>query len=122
MATINEERITALIINCGYERSEDVKDAVVVRGISGNHSFGFHPVRLGEAKAEIEEALNSLAYNFFREDGWPYDLGCLQADGSAWTDNLKLVELLFVVGQAVGKVKPVEPDEGDEVPRFMIVP
>jgi hypothetical protein len=121
MTTINADEIAELIINCGYSESEDTSNAVRVPGISGEHSFGLNPIRLSEAKPEIEKALDSLDPRFFSEDGLPYPLGSLQADGTAWTRNYRLVELLFVVGQAVGKVKRIPPQANDVTPRFRII-
>jgi len=82
----------------------DRKGAVIVEGIMSN--FGFHPKRLEEKKAEIIALLNELPDSFHegKGGGMSFLNACNDKTGRQWGEH-RSMELLFVLGMAIGKVK-----------------
>lgn len=95
------ERVRKLVLHCLYTNEEVEKGeatrAVLVRGIVRN--FGFHPVRLEESRAEVEELIAEIVTDEFlaREHGgggWSFLQLCVTRTGELWAQHDTMEEFM----------------------------
>ena len=91
--------------------------------------MGFHPERIKTAAPEIAQMLNELPRPFHVEGGggWSFLQACQDRHGNQWTGMHRTMELLFLMGLALGKVKECLPREHwtilpGGVPYYTVIP
>ena len=85
--------------------------AISCDGIRGRYYFDKD--LLEKNKSNIYEMLMELPTTFRSSDGggWSFLNACMDKDGNQWTGLHTVMEQLFVLGIAIGKVKEVLPRE-----------
>lgn len=85
--------------------------AVEAEGIVAR--FGFHPERLASHKDEITELVMQLPDEFrmSKGGGWSFLNMCQDREGYQWADLHQTMEMLLVLGIAVGKMMIQIPKE-----------
>jgi hypothetical protein len=93
---------------CLFNPGEDTSAAVIVEGIMSR--FGFHPERLESNKQDVIDMLGQLPESFDEDKGGGMSFlnACVRRDGVQWGEH-PTMELLFVLGMAVGRVKLCAP-------------
>ncbi|KKN98502.1 hypothetical protein LCGC14_0146130 [marine sediment metagenome] len=86
-------------------------EAVLVDGITTK--FGFHPGRLEEKASVIIDMLGQLPESFQEAGGGGMSFinACQDKNGRQWTDFHRIMEELFCLGEAIGKVSQPMPKE-----------
>lgn len=90
------EKVDRIVMHCLYTDSEvkglkegaKPKGCVVVRGILS--TFGFHPGRLKESKAELEQVIREVVPDEFLEDrggGMSFLNLCNDREGNQWAEH-----------------------------------
>lgn len=105
------ETMKGCMFNDDTPQEEVLKRAVIVEGILCK--FGFDPDRLKAKEADIVSMLEQLPTAFRRDVGGGYSFlgACNREDGVQWTGLHKLMDELFCLGMAIGKVSSVVPRE-----------
>lgn len=82
-------------------RPDAHKMVVVSEGIVT--SYGFHPGRLQEHKANVARLLERLPPPFFSDEGggWSFLQACVDRDGERWGEHQSM-EALFCLSNALG--------------------
>lgn len=90
---------------------ERMAKTVKVEGIL--HDFGFDPVKLAKNKEDILSMLLQLPDEFMQSKGggWTFLNACYRQDQVQWTGLHLIMEYLFVLGMAIGKVRLCVPRE-----------
>lgn len=88
----------------------DKDNSVIVQGIS--HTGYYIKEKLEEHRAEIEELLDQLPSNFKKSSGggWSFLNACMDKEENQWGEQID-VELLMMLGIAIGKVEYCLPRE-----------
>lgn len=110
---LTAENVMAVGRDCMFERDEVDQDGnpkpglemVVAEGITVD--VGFCKARLEAHRADIESMLLQLPDEFTQSKGggWTFLNACNTKTGEQWTGLHKTMELLFLLGIAIGKVK-----------------
>lgn len=110
-------KVHDMFLDCLY-RQDELKEGkpiispIEVEGIRGK--FGLHPDRIKKYEAQIIDWLKELP-NSFREEiggGWSFLNGCMTHDEKdIWTGEQRIVDELFCLGIAIGKVAYCAPRE-----------
>ena len=110
MSKLDASRLEALFKECLFRDGEDTSDYVSGEGIVRN--FGFNPDRLESHRREISEMLAELPVEFHEGsgDGMSFLNACCDKDGRQWGEHRNM-EMLFAIGQALGKVQACAPRE-----------
>ena len=111
MIKLSSENVTATVISCLFNDGEDTKAAVIVNGIMKN--IGFNPLKLQDNKENIIDMLMQLPI-VFRESsggGMTFLNACQDIDNDQWTGDQSIMEDLFLLGIAIGKVEWLLPKE-----------
>ena len=107
---LTAENVVETMKSCLFpdEGEPDLTKAVMVEGITAK--FGFDPERLKAKEADIVSMLAQLPPQFRHDVGGGYSFlaACERADGVQWGEQ-RTVDELFVLGMAIGKVKPCLP-------------
>jgi hypothetical protein len=108
---LSADRVIDIMKDCLFD-DEDLgsdgktvpNDAVIVEGIVNNYAF--NPKRLNDHAKEIGELLLELPDEFLRSKGGGMSFlnACMDRHGNHWAEH-RTMEVLFVLGMAVGKVK-----------------
>jgi hypothetical protein len=108
---LTAERVTAVFNGCLFKETEDKSNPVIAEGIT--LSVGFHPGRLNSSRGEIEKLLNELPDEFKSSGGggWSFLNACNDKHGNQWTGLHRTMEMLFLLGIAIGKVESQLPRE-----------
>ncbi len=117
---LNSDRVMEVTRECLFNDGEDMTDRVEVQGVL--NQFGFHPGRLEEHREEIVSMLEELPEKFREEagGGWSFLQACVDKNGEQWTGLHRVMELLFVLGMGIGRVRYVLPRERwDQLPGKM---
>lgn len=111
MTRLDHERVTELFLKCLFQEGEDSSNRVRAEGIT--LKVGFHPVRLEGHKREISELLDELPDEFKSSggEGMSFLQACNDRHGNQWTGLHHVMEQLFLLGIAIGKVKCLTPRE-----------
>lgn len=106
---LTAENVTKCFEDClaGEERS----DITVVEGIM--RQYGFNNKALKKNEKDIYDMLCELPENFKMEvgGGWSFLQACVDKYGNQWTGLHAVMEQLFSLGLAIGKVKCLLPRE-----------
>lgn len=88
---------------------DDMDDALKIEGVV--HTFGIHPRRVKEHEKEIIEMLSCLPDPFHEDKGggWSFLNACNDNEDNQWTGLHLIMEELFVLGIAIGKVRCLMP-------------
>lgn len=109
--------------------SEAPEGCVLVVGVRVN--CGFHIGRVEQHRAEIASMIEQLPEPFFAEGekggGWSFLMGCQLRNGEQWTGLQERVDQLFMLGQAIDRVRCLLPRPlwsalPGGVPYFVILP
>lgn len=108
---LTAKNVQSIFQDCLFKENEDVTTAIIAEGIVS--SFGFHPDRLKSHKEDIYSMLKELPKEFQKDDGggWSFLNACNDKDGNQWTGLHQIMEHLFALGIACGKVKSCMPRE-----------
>lgn len=76
--------------------------AILVEGIV--NSYAFHPDRLEAYRSDVIDWLSLLPHGFRQEvgGGWSFLMACDQSDGTQWTGEHRVMEVLFCLGIGLG--------------------
>lgn len=85
-------------------------DAIKVEGIM--NTFMFDPKRVAGNREKINDMLDQLPDEFHlgKGGGMSFLQACMDRDGNHWGEHINMDEL-FVIGQAIGRVKYLLPRE-----------
>ena len=115
---IDAERVEFMIRDCLFNDEEiengkpkNPEDMIVVQGIAND--WGLHKGRLETHKSEIVSYLEQLPQMFMKDSGggWSFSNACNTNEGEQWTGLQRIMEALFVLGIAIGKVSYAVPRE-----------
>lgn len=112
---LTARRVEAVFKDCLFRDGEDTSVAVMAEGVTT--TAGFHPERLNAHRGEIEELLGELPDNFKKDTGggWSFLKACVDKNGNQWTGFHSIMEHLFQLGIATGKVECQIPREYWEI-------
>lgn len=102
-------KVDQLIRECLFKTDEPKENALVARMI--RCEFGFHPGRIEERREEINKLLDQLPDQFHQDrgGGWSFLNACDDNKGRQWTGDHAMMEALFALGTAIGRVKALAP-------------
>lgn len=102
---LTSEKVNSVFQDCLFREGEDTTSHIKAEGVM--KTVGFHPVRLESHKLEIVELLQELPEEFqeTKGGGWSFLNACLDKNGNQWTGLHSVMEELFLLGIAAGKVK-----------------
>ena len=109
---LTAERVSAVFTDCLFKDEElPAKEYIPAPGITS--SVGFHPERVDGYKDEIAEMLAELPDGFQESggSGMSFLNACDDKHGNQWTGMHRVMEQLFQLGLAVGKVTCQLPHE-----------
>lgn len=108
---LTSENVESIFMDCLFRDNEDTSDPAIAEGITSN--FGFHKERLKSHKEDISAMLLQLPLPFQKNGGggggWTFLNACDNAKGEQWTGLHSIMEQLFSLGQACGKVECLIP-------------
>ncbi|MCK5285925.1 MAG: hypothetical protein KAJ58_01715 [Candidatus Pacebacteria bacterium] len=99
---LTKERVESIFMDCIFKSGESVGSYVPAQGI--HSSVGFHPRRIIEYQNEIIEMLDELPDKFREIEGAPFKDAYYDKNGKQWTCIGTMMEQLFQLGLAIGKV------------------
>lgn len=88
-------RVDDIFTRCLFTDGEPTEGAVIVHGITA--TFGFHPGRLSESKADIRAISDVIVGPDFRKDGGggtSFLNLCVTKDGEHWGEHPNCQELM----------------------------
>ena len=102
---LTPEAVREIFMDCLFNEGEPTDDAVEVDGIV--NAYGFHPQRVRDNTKTIVEFLDELPDSFKQGsgDGMSFLNACYDKYGFQWTGEHDIMEMLFCLGMAIGKVK-----------------
>jgi hypothetical protein len=109
---LNPEKVTEIFLDCLLEElPEDISTVKIVDGIT--IKIGFKPEKLKEHEEAIVDFLNQLPSNFHEKEGGGYSFlgACNNRNEEMWTGEHKVMQELFCLGMAIGRVKYCMPRE-----------
>ncbi|MFC1802221.1 hypothetical protein ACFLY7_02155 [Patescibacteria group bacterium] len=109
---LTSEKVTEIFMDCLFKKEElPPKEFIPASGITSD--VDFHPKRIAGYKEKIAEMLNKLpdAFHEGKGDGMSFLNACKDKHGHQWTGLHHIMEQLFQLGLAVGKVKCLMPKE-----------
>jgi hypothetical protein len=109
--TLAAERVEQVFRDCLFRDDESTDDRVVAEGVI--NTFGLHPGRLAEHRAEIGQLLRELPGPFMQSQGggWSFLNACMDRHGVQWTGLHRTMDELFVLGIATGQADYLLPRE-----------
>ncbi len=102
---LTSKAVESIFEDCLFKDGEDTSKFVKAEGITA--TFGFHPDRLESHKQEIIDLFNELPSNF--KKGWSFLQAYEDKNGKQWTGSHSIMEQLFCLGIAIGKVESCLP-------------
>jgi len=124
---LEAKKVSEIFLDCLPETEDvNIDELIVIEGIVAK--FGFVPEKIKKHKEEIIVLLSELPEEFRKEKGggWSFLNACVDKEGKQWTGEHQIMEQLFCLGMAIGKVKSIFPREvwsampGD-MPYYMIL-
>ena len=106
---LKSESVQTLMRLCLAEKSEN-PDVHIINGIT--RKFAFNPKVIEENADQIENLVKELPDPFMmsKGGGWSFLQACQDKHGNQWTGSHAVMEELFCLGMAAGKVKCVFED------------
>ena len=106
---LTSKKVELIFTDCLFKYGEDTSDPAIAEGITSG--FGFNKERLESHKEDISTMLSQLPKEFQSNDGGGMSFlnACNNAKGEQWTGLHFVMEQLFSLGQACGKVKCLMP-------------
>lgn len=104
---LTSQRVEEIFLDSMFTDEEDTSQRVMAAAIQCR--VGFHPGRLAGHKDEIFSFLKELPDNFLETKGGGASFlqACYDRHGNQWTGVHAIMEQLFLLGLAIGKVKPI---------------
>lgn len=105
------EELLSVATDCFFDDNELDADgiplcpSITVEGITA--VFILHKDRVNQHREEINDMLDQLPILF--KQGWSFLMACNDKEGNQWTGVHKHMEILFVLGIAIGRVVPCFP-------------
>lgn len=109
---LKSEKVTEIFLDCLLEEMpEDLNTVTIVDGIT--IKVVFDPEKLKKHKKTIVDFLNQLPSNFHEKEGGGYSFlgACNDRNENLWTGEHKVMQELFCLGMAIGRVKYCMPRE-----------
>lgn len=115
MPALTSKAVTDIMTKVLFKKDEEHEDFVAVHGLVNN--YGFHPVRVREAKPEIDALLSELPKQFYRSGGggWSFLNAAEDKDGNLWGQHRDM-ESLVCLGIAVGSASWIMKDMASALP------
>jgi len=106
---LTSENVELVFKECLFKDGENTSDPKISEGIQIN--VGFHKERLNQHRKDISEMLSMLPATFHKDGGGGMSFlnACDDSNGNQWTGMQQIMEQLFLLGQAIGKVKSLMP-------------
>ena len=103
--------VTSLFSECLIGHKEEDRAKTKIEGIT--MTVVFHTGRLNARRGDIIELLAELPADFQQSGGGRMSFlnACLDKNGVRWTDLHLVMEKLFLLGMAIGKVTCLSPRE-----------
>ena len=111
-AILTPDLVQAVFLDCLFTDEEEKTDYVVAEGLTMN--VGFHPRRLEGHREDILLMLDELPDDFKSTSdsgGWSFLNACVDKHGNLWTGEHRTVEMLVLLGIAIGRVEFLAPRE-----------
>lgn len=105
------ENVESIFLKCLFKDGENTDEAIIADGITAK--MGFHPDRLKENESNIIDMLQQLPDSFQKSGGGGMSFlnACTDKNGNQWTGMHRMMESLFCLGMAIGKVEYCVPRE-----------
>ncbi len=120
MPKLDSQVVHDMFMDCLFHDGEPTTSYIPAEGIMT--IVGFHPDRLAKYTSEIVAFLTELPVPFMEKQGggWSFLQACEDKNGHMWTGEHRVMEMLFQLGIAIGKVKALFPrDMWDALPGGM---
>jgi len=106
---LTSQNVEEIFFGCLFQEGENTDYPVLAEGIMSN--VGFHKERLNKNSDNIVSMLDKLPKEFQRDSGGGMSFlnACNDCNGNQWTGLHKIMEQLFMLGLAIGKVKCLMP-------------
>ena len=106
---LTSENVERLFLDCLFKDGENTSNSIIAEGIRSK--FGFHKERLNTHSDDISKVLAQLPKEFQKDSGGGMSFlnACNNSDGGQWTGLHAVMEQLFVLGIASGKVSCLMP-------------
>lgn len=106
MVMIYEERVRTLYFDCMCTMTEDVRLRWIVIDPESVR-IELNPARVGGHLGEIEAILEMFPTKFYAVNGpgAPISDALYDRSGNTWTSDMSIVNMIFVLGVAIGRVK-----------------
>ena len=106
---LTSQNVEKVFFNCLFKEGENTNNPVIANGIMAK--VGFHEERLNNNSDNIISMLNKLPKDFQKDSGGGMSFlnACDDYNGNQWTSLHKIMEQLFMLGLALGKVKCLMP-------------
>jgi len=106
---LTSENVEKIFTDCLFKNGENTDNAILVNGITNN--FGFNPNKIEQHKDDIYSMLKELPEKFHKDigGGWSFLNACNDKHGKQWTGLHRVMEQLFAISMACGKVKCLLP-------------
>lgn len=107
---LNGTNVEAVTKSCLFDKrpvGDEMEAAVLVRGITV--TMGFSRARIEEKRAIIDAWLDQMNPTFTK--GWSFLNLCEDKDGNLWTGFHAVMEMLIMLGMAIGRVEWCLPRE-----------
>lgn len=111
LSSSNVEAIFKACLTTNTDRHSDFQQDIVVDGVC--NKFAFDKAKIDENKQAIADMLYQLPEEFMEGigDGYSFLHGCYDRNKNMWTGDHFMMEKLFALGMACGKVECLLPRE-----------
>ena len=108
---LNAKNVEKIFLECLFDVNEKTDTAVIADGIKC--TAGFKPEKIKRHESKIMDLLLELPEQFMQSSGggWSFLNACNDKHGNQWTGLHTVMEQLFQLGIAIGKVKCLLPRE-----------
>lgn len=106
---LTSKNVEQVFMDCLFKDGEDTTNHLKSEGII--NTVGFHPERIEEHKQDIYKMLLNLPDAFHEKTGGGMTFlnACNDKHGDQWTGEQRIMEQLFLLGQASSAVKCLMP-------------
>ncbi|KKN01359.1 hypothetical protein LCGC14_1128560 [marine sediment metagenome] len=101
---LTAENVEKVFMDCLFRDDKDTSDPAIAEGIT--LKIGFNKERLSSHSDDVTTMLAQLPKEFQKDSGggWSFLNACNNSEGEQWTGLHKIMEQLFTLGLASGKV------------------